>query len=87
MDVCHDTLDRWCHKTYKQSFSQVFAQKRLGGRASLRRNQWKLSETNPTMAIFLGKQFLGQKDRIEEDTSKEVLDKLDEVLGKMEGVI
>jgi hypothetical protein len=35
------------------------------GRASLRRKQFKLAETNPTMAIFLGKQYLGQRDRRE----------------------
>lgn len=34
------------------------------GKASLRRNQYKMSETNPTMAIWLGKQMLGQKDNM-----------------------
>jgi hypothetical protein len=29
---------------------------------SLRRAQFKLAETNASMAIFLGKQYLGQKD-------------------------
>ncbi|MBQ0061347.1 MAG: hypothetical protein KBT15_06205 [Bacteroidales bacterium] len=29
---------------------------------SLRRSQMKMAETNPTMAIWLGKQYLGQKD-------------------------
>jgi hypothetical protein len=33
-----------------------------GGKASLRRNQFKLSETNATMCIWLGKQYLGQRD-------------------------
>jgi hypothetical protein len=32
------------------------------GRASLRRNQFKLSEKNAAMAIWLGKQYLGQRD-------------------------
>ena len=32
---------------------------------SLRRTQFKLAEKNPTMAIFLGKQYLGQRDNIE----------------------
>ena len=32
------------------------------GNVSLRRNQFKLSEKNATMAIFLGKQWLGQRD-------------------------
>ena len=32
------------------------------GKASLRRTQFKLAERNASMAIFLGKQYLGQKD-------------------------
>lgn len=39
---------------------------RATGRATLRRNQWRLSEAgNATMLIWLGKQILGQKDRTE----------------------
>lgn len=36
------------------------------GRASLRRSQFKMSDTNPTMAIWLGKQTLGQKDQVQQ---------------------
>lgn len=32
----------------------------------LRENQFKMSETNPTMAIWLGKNWLGQKDNSKE---------------------
>jgi len=32
------------------------------GKASLRRNQLKLAERNAAMAIWLGKQYLGQRD-------------------------
>lgn len=65
LDVDEKTLIAWCKETYGESFSKVFRDKKQGGRASLRRNQWKLSETNATMAIWLGKQFLGQKDNVE----------------------
>jgi hypothetical protein len=34
------------------------------GKASLRRNQFKLSETNAVMAIWLGKQYLGQREPV-----------------------
>ena len=64
-DVEDDTLNSWCKKTYGTTFSEVFKQKRGKGQISLRRMQWKLAEKNPTMAIFLGKQYLGQKDKIE----------------------
>ena len=65
VDVCSDTLETWCKRTYKRSFSEVFAQKRGAGKISLRRSQWRLAEKNATMAIFLGKQFLGQRDNID----------------------
>ena len=64
-DVEDDTLNSWCKKTYGTTFSEVFKVKRGKGQISLRRMQWKLAEKNPTMAIFLGKQYLGQKDKIE----------------------
>jgi hypothetical protein len=35
------------------------------GKMSLRRKQYQMSEKNPTMAIWLGKQYLNQKDKQE----------------------
>ena len=64
-EVCSDTLETWWKRTYKRSFSEVFAQKRGAGKISLRRSQWRLAEKNATMAIFLGKQFLGQRDSVD----------------------
>ena len=55
--------------TYNKRFSTVFREKRVGGKASLRRMQWKLAETNPSMAIFLGKNLLGQSDRPEQENT------------------
>jgi hypothetical protein len=63
LDVTDKTLTNWCRKTYNLSFSEIFAIKRESGKASLRRTQWKMAETNPTMALWLGKQYLGQKDK------------------------
>ena len=42
------------------------------GKTSLRRHQFELSKTNATMAIWLGKQYLNQKDRIENVDSGEI---------------
>lgn len=67
-DVCTDTMESWCKRTYKKNFSEVFKQKRGMGKISLRRNQWKLSESNASMAIFLGKQYLNQRDEPEQQT-------------------
>lgn len=43
-------------------FAEVFKQKRTIGRISLRRAQNRLAMRNATMAIWLGKQWLGQTD-------------------------
>lgn len=60
-----DTIENWCKRTYKKGFSDIYRQKRVGGKISLRRSQFRLAETNPTMAIWLGKQYLGQTDKQE----------------------
>lgn len=60
--VSDKTLTAWCKRTYKKSFSEVFAQKREKGKISLRRMQFQLAEKSASMAIFLGKQYLGQRD-------------------------
>ena len=76
-DCSPDTIDRWCKRTYKNEkgkslgFAEVFSIKRNKGKISLRRNQWKLSEKNANMAIWLGKQYLGQSDKPEENIDTE----------------
>lgn len=61
-----DTIERFCKKEYGETFAVVFGKKREVGKISLRRTQWKLAEKSPTMAIFLGKQYLDQSDKIEQ---------------------
>ena len=61
-DVSDKTLDGWCKRTYKCSFSVIYEQKRQGGKIALRRMQWRLAERNAAMAMFLGKNYLGQSD-------------------------
>lgn len=77
-DVEDDTLNSWCKKTYGKTFSGVFKEKRGKGQISLRRMQWKLAEKNPSMAIFLGKQYLGQRDNVE--VARTDMSKVDELL-------
>ena len=60
----HDTIERWTKETYGKTYGEVFESLRTNGLISLRRNQFKLAEKNTSMAIWLGKQFLGQKDII-----------------------
>lgn len=79
---CHiDTVDAWCKRTYGVGFSDTYKMFSDQGKASLRRIQFKLAEKNASMAIFLGKNMLGQSDHVEiADTS--ALDKLDEILAQ-----
>lgn len=81
LDVSEKTLNSWCNSTYGENFSLVFNKKREFGKSSLRRTQWKLAEKNTSMAIFLGKQYLGQKDVVENQiTNNGILDELKEAL-------
>lgn len=78
-DVSEDSIDRYCKKNYGESFAVVLSKKSAQGKISLRRAQFKLAERSAAMAIFLGKNYLGQKDNIEEvDTT--AIDKLDSIL-------
>lgn len=85
-DLTDKTLESWCKREYGLGFSEVFRQKRGKGKISLRRAQFRLAEKNANMAIWLGKQYLDQKDRIE-DGNKDALAKLDEVLKEIGGVV
>ena len=49
----------------KEVFLGALEKGKAEGRTSLRRIQMKLAETSATMAIFLGKQILGQRENVE----------------------
>lgn len=64
-----------------EEFCRVYKKGQENGRMSLRRMQFKLAEKNTAMAIFLGKQYLGQKDVVENEiTDNGILDDLKEAL-------
>lgn len=85
-DVTDKTLESWCKRTYKAGFSEIFRQKRGKGKISLRRAQWRLATEmhNPTMLVWLGKQYLGQKDVPEESIDTEDADAYFEAAGMNE---
>ncbi len=62
-DVTDKTLEAWCKRTYCKGFSEIFREKRGAGKISLRRMQFQLAKKSAAMAIFLGKNYLGQTDR------------------------
>ena len=66
-DVSDETLNKWCKLNYDgRTFLDVFKEKRENGIISLRRTQFQLAEKSPAMAIFLGKNLLGQTDKVEQ---------------------
>jgi tRNA splicing endonuclease len=83
LNISKDTLLRWCKDTYGTDFETIYSQKKENGKASLRRTQYKLAEKSPAMAIFLGKNYLGQKDVVETDNKHEIT-KVEELLKKIE---
>lgn len=73
-----DTIERWCKRTYRDeddkpiTFAEAYKIHSVNGKISLRRWQFKMAEHNVSMAIWLGKQLLGQKEAV--DMSLDVSD-------------
>ena len=65
-----DTIERWCRRELKISFAEAFKTFSADGKISLRRTQFKMAETNCSMAIWLGKQYLGQREAQEISIAK-----------------
>lgn len=62
-----DTLSRWCKREFGVTFQEYSKQNSLMMlKIQLRRNQFELSKHSVPMAIFLGKNWLGQSDKIEQ---------------------
>lgn len=59
LDISVRTLQR------DPEFCRIYKKGAQVARMSLRRKQYKLAEKNAAMAIFLGKQYLGQTDKVE----------------------
>lgn len=71
-DCSIDTINRWCKRTYKLTFADTYEKKSAPGKISLRRWQFKAAEAgNTSLLIFLGKQYLGQSDRVETENKND----------------
>jgi hypothetical protein len=85
LKVNQDTLRDKARKMYKeQDFSEIYKRYSESGKCSLRRYQFAQAKKNATMAIWLGKQWLGQKDA--ESLNKDTCPN-DEALGLAYGVM
>lgn len=69
-NIDEKTLTRWCKDTYGMGFSDIYKIKSVNGKISLRRYQFELAKRSTPMAIFLGKNYLGQKDSFPEEVDK-----------------
>ena len=69
-----------------KEFCRVYKKGLDQGRMSLRRKQYNMSETNVTMAIWLGKQYLGQTDKVESSNinigTETALDRIEQIVKK-----
>lgn len=66
-DCSEDTIERHVKRHYKETFAVVFKKKSSKGKISLRRQQYEAAQKgNITMLIWLGKQYLGQTDKVEQ---------------------
>lgn len=88
--VSKDTLLRRVREEYGEDYAAVYKRFSADGRQSLRRYQFKLAKKNAAMAIWMGKNYLDQKDtpnevQYSEEVSskfKSVMDQLSDLQGK-----
>ena len=57
-----DTLKKRAEEKYEKEYSEIYKIYSESGKCSLRRNQFVLTKKNATMGIWLGKQWLEQKE-------------------------
>jgi len=73
-----DTLYTRCEKKFKLNFTAYAQQKKMEGRELLRATQYDMAviQKDKTMLVWLGKQYLGQKDRQDRTTNdKDITEK------------
>ena len=67
-----DTIRRFCQSEYGEQFCEVYKKLSSKGKISLRRTQCRIAENgNSTMAIWLGKQYLDQRDIVEQNITSD----------------
>lgn len=69
-----DTIEARVKETHGMTFPEYFAQKRSGGKISLRRKQYEAAMSgNTALLIWLGKQYLGQSEKIESSIDQKTI--------------
>lgn len=79
-DCSDDTIENWCKREYGETFSEVYKRKSVSGKISLRRQQFQAANAgNVSMLIWLGKQYLGQKEQVEQTIDARIDDTVKEM--------
>ncbi len=83
LEMSAHVLNNRINDQYGCGFADIYNVFKAPGKASVRRSQMKMSRNNATMAIWLGKVYLGQKDyeddRVNLNTALGILDKIKEI--------
>ena len=69
----------------RADFRSAYEKGLENGKASLRRSQFTLAKKNATMAIWLGKQYLGQRDIHEHSVTEDSKELLKEIANGLAG--
>ena len=83
LGIDRETLRKRVKDHYKEDYSAVYKKYSAEGLASLRSQQFHLAKTNASMAIFLGKVLLKQRE--DSGKSDEIRDLLIELLKSGKG--
>jgi hypothetical protein len=67
LGVCENTFNQFLRSHLKAR--EAWEMGREEGKASLRRMQWRAAERSTAMLIWLGKQHLGQTDKLEQEVA------------------
>lgn len=73
-DCSIDTIEARIKETHGMSFPEYFEQKRGRGKIALRRRQYEAAMSgNTALLIWLGKQYLGQSEKLESSIDQKTI--------------
>ena len=82
-----NTISDNVKQIYKEDYSTVYKKYSDGGKCSLRRTQFKLAQKNTAMAIWLGKQYLDQKEHQPAPmVTEEILNGYQQMIDQLKGI-
>jgi hypothetical protein len=83
LKIHRETLYDRVKDNYGEEYSTIYKRYADQGKCSLRRNQFVIAKKNATMAIWLGKQYLGQKDLPIETTTDATMTQFNALMSQL----